>query len=196
MPALDLQPVADQMAAVTAKITDDQLDRPTPCTESDVTTILGHVCGLTVAFRDAARKLEGPTTTTPPADAPQPPPDDWRSALPGQLNELAAAWREDGATEGMTTAGGVQMPAEIMLVVANNELLLHAWDLAVATGQVYDPPAANLEASYAMVSETPDTPEDRHGLFGPVVVVPDDAPLLDRTLGYAGRDPRWSPTDR
>jgi hypothetical protein len=44
-----------------------------------------------------------------------------------------------------------------------------------------------------MVSGTPDDPEARRGLFGPVVAVPDDAPLLDRVLGGAGRDPRWLP---
>jgi uncharacterized protein (TIGR03086 family) len=75
---------------------------------------------------------------------------------------------------------------------ANNELVLHCWDLAMATGRPFEPPEENLQASWQLVSNTPDDPQVREGLFGPVVPVSDGASLLDRTLGQAGRDPHWS----
>lgn len=70
-----------------------------------------------------------------------------------------------------------------------------ARDLATATGQPYEPHPANLEASWLMVSSTPPEPAARAGLFGPVVPVGDDVPLLHRVLAGAGRDPAWSPAD-
>ena len=57
--------------------------------------------------------------------------------------------------------------------------------------QAYDPHPDNLEAAWVMVSSTPDDPAARGGLFGPRLPVPADAPLLDRVLAGAGRDPQW-----
>ena len=94
----------------------------------------------------------------------------------------------------MSKAGGLDMPGAVTGLVANNEVVLHAWDLAVATGQPYAVAPENLQASWQMVDGTPDAPaEEREGLFGPRLPIADDAPLLDRTLAYAGRDPSWKP---
>jgi uncharacterized protein (TIGR03086 family) len=189
--ALDLAPAADQMSTIVAGIADEQLSAATPCEGMDVAAMLAHVQGLSVAFRDAARKVQGPTTSTAPGAAPKDLSSRWRDEIPVALEELAQAWREPGALDGMTTAGGVTLPAEIMLTVADNELVIHAWDLAQATGQPYAAAPENLEASWQMVSNTPDEPEARAGLFGPRIPIADDAPLLDRVLAYAGRDPQW-----
>ena len=190
--ALDLRPAADQMSRVISGIRDDQLDAPTPCVDTDVATMVAHVQGLSLAFRDAARKVDGPTTSTPPQAAAKDLRPGWRDEIPVALDELVQAWQEPGALDGLTTAGGVTMPAEIMLTVVDNELVIHAWDLAKATGQPYAAAPDNLEASWQMVSNTPDEPEAREGLFGPRLPIADDAPLLDRVLAYAGRDPNWS----
>jgi uncharacterized protein (TIGR03086 family) len=189
---LDLQPPADQVVTLLRGVQDDHLDDPTPCPGTSVANLLAHLLGLSIAFRDAARKIDGPTTSTPPDASQAELPDDWRTLLPRHLDELVAAWREPAAWEGHTQAGGVPLPGAVAGEVANNELLLHGWDLAVATAQPFAAAEDNLQSSWEMVSNTPDTPEARDGLFGPVVTVSADATLLDRTLGHAGRDPHWS----
>jgi uncharacterized protein (TIGR03086 family) len=79
-------------------------------------------------------------------------------------------------------------------LVALDELVLHGWDVARASGQPYEVDPASLGAVHGFVAQFsgPGQEESRAGLFGPVVPVPDDAPLLDRVLGMAGRDPSWS----
>ncbi|MDQ1039474.1 uncharacterized protein (TIGR03086 family) [Streptomyces sp. V3I8] len=78
-------------------------------------------------------------------------------------------------------------------VVAADELVVHGWDLAVATGQGYVPDAAALEAAYRMPAASVGDPS-RGSIFGPVVPVPEGAPLLDRVIGPSRRDPGWGPT--
>jgi uncharacterized protein (TIGR03086 family) len=89
----------------------------------------------------------------------------------------------------------VDLPGEEAGLVALDELVIHGWDVARASGQPYDCDPASLEAVHGFVAQFsgPGMEEQRAGLFGPVVDVPDDAPLLDRVIGLTGRDPGWSP---
>lgn len=193
---LDLEPAARRVEELIGGIRDDQLDGRTPCPDYTVQDLLDHVVGLTVAFRQAADKEAGLNTV--PAEeglrqiAATNHDGQWRDTLPKQLAELVQAWRDPAAWEGSATAGGVELPAPVMATVALNELLMHGWDLAKATGQPYDCDEASAQASYAMLAESPESNE-ASGLFGPRVPVPDDAPLFDQALGLAGRDPAWTP---
>jgi uncharacterized protein (TIGR03086 family) len=87
------------------------------------------------------------------------------------------------------------LPGEVAGLVVLDELVVHGWDVARSSGQSYDVDPASLEAVHGFVAQFsgPGQDEMRSGMFGPVVPVPDDAPLLDRVLGMAGRDPGWSP---
>jgi len=74
--------------------------------------------------------------------------------------------------------------------VVSMDMVLHGWDLAKATDQdvTMDPDeVARATANPAPVDEeilrSP-------GVLGPIVPVPDDAPLQDRFLGFLGRDPQ------
>ncbi len=189
--ASDLAPAAAETARIVTGIRDDQLGDPTPCPGTSVAGLLDHLLGLTTAFRMAAAKETPPGG--PSADAENLAPD-WRRRVPGQLDALVAAWRQPGAWDGETEAGGVRMPAGAMGLVALDEVLIHGWDLAVATGQDYRPDAVSTQLCFDFVGDRSDEPADANpGLFGPVVPVPDEAPLFDRLLGRTGRNPGWTP---
>lgn len=77
--------------------------------------------------------------------------------------------------------------------MALDELVLHGWDVDQATGQAYECEPAILEALYQFVAPlaVPGQEAQGEGLFGPVIEVPEGAPLLDRVIGLSGRDPAW-----
>ncbi|MEU7580722.1 TIGR03086 family metal-binding protein [Streptomyces sp. NPDC041068] len=188
---LDLGPQARLVARVAEGITDEHLAAPTPCPAYAVRNLLGHVIGLAEAFRLAAHKEFGPTLDTSPGSlAPDVTPG-WRGELPKALDALAEAWRDPAAWQGMTRAGGIDLPGEVAGLVALDELVVHGWDLARATGQEYAPDEASLEAARALLTPTGEADGESGGLFGEPVPVPDGAPLLDRVIGLSGRDPGW-----
>ena len=196
MPALDLEPATKRLSALVTGVADAQLGDPTPCEGTPVAALLDHLNSFAVGFAIAARKDFEAMGGRPPAASADNLMPDWRTALPARLDELAEAWRAPEAWTGMTKAGSIDLPGEVCGVVALDELVLHGWDLAKATGQPFDVEPDHLEAVHGFVTtfEVPaDAPADANRLFGPPVPVPDDAPLLDRTLGRAGRDPGWSP---
>jgi uncharacterized protein (TIGR03086 family) len=198
---LDLDPAAREVARLLNNVTDDQLASPTPCADTPVAALLDHLMGLSLAFTWAARK------TTPPENGGAEPPGpgqasaehldpNWRTLLPQRLGELVQSWRDPDAWEGMTEAGGVKLPADQMGVVALDELVLHGWDLARGTGQPFtcDPASTTAVLAFTTASAQPEHAAMREGLFGPVVDVPADAPAFERALGFAGRDPAWTPS--
>lgn len=180
---LDFAPQAKLVADLLPGAGEDQLAGPTPCEELNVQDMIDHLVGLTIAFRDAANKSAGPG---PDAHA------EWRAVLPQQLDDLVEAWRAPSAWEGKTEAGGVELPADEMGLVALNELVIHGWDLARATGQPYQPDDTTMAAILDFLRRW-ENPEGTPGLFGPPVPVPGDAPAIDRAVGLSGRDPSWTP---
>jgi uncharacterized protein (TIGR03086 family) len=189
----ELTPATQAMALLVADIGDDQLAAPTPCPGATVADLLDHVGGLCLAFTGAAAKDPATGSQAPSADGSRLGAD-WRARIPERLDRLAAAWKDDGAWAGMTKAGGVDLPGEVAGRVAANEVVVHGWDLARATGHEYACEPGVLQAAYEFVQQAvAQNPDGSEGLFGRPVSVPDDAPLLDRLIGLTGRDPAWRP---
>jgi uncharacterized protein (TIGR03086 family) len=192
----DLTPATEMLAQVVADIGDHQLVAPTPCGKATVADLLDHVDGFCLAFTAAAAKdldggSRGPSANGSRLAA------GWRTRIPIRLARLAAAWNDDMAWSGMTRAGGVDLPGEIGGKVALDEVIVHGWDIAVATGHDYACATGPLQAALEFVRlAVARDPNGSPGLFGPPVSVPDSAPQLDRLLGLTGRDPAWRPANK
>ncbi|MGH3660589.1 MAG: TIGR03086 family metal-binding protein [Micromonosporaceae bacterium] len=199
MLTIDLDPAVREVTRLLDGVTDDHLGLPTPCPDYTVGALLDHMMSLTAAFASAARKSAPDAdggAESPPGEATAAHLDpEWRTVLPRRLTELAEAWRDPAAWEGVTEAGGLTMPAQVMGTVALDELVLHGWDLARATNQSFscDPLSAEVVLAFTSATAEPGRQSSRDGLFGPVVEVPEDASAFDRALGFAGRDPAWKP---
>jgi uncharacterized protein (TIGR03086 family) len=195
MTMVELGPAAERMAGLIEGVPDVLLGGPTPCPKYTLGDLVDHVSSLTLAFTAAARKDTGATRAGRARGDASRLGDDWRDRIPRDLAALAEAWRDPAAWTGMTRAGGIDLPGEVAGMVALDELVIHGWDVARASGQPYDSDHESLEAVHGFVAQMsgPEREQAREGLFGPEVPVPDDAPLLDRVIGLTGRDPAWSP---
>ncbi|MDA3645228.1 TIGR03086 family metal-binding protein [Saccharopolyspora indica] len=185
----DLQPAADRLAALLTGVTDAQLTAPTPCSEYTAGDLIDHISGLSLAFTGAAVKDFSLTAQGPSGDASRLPAD-WRTRIPEQLTAMAGAWADPAAWDGMTQAGGLELPGPVAGLIALDELVVHGWDLAKATGQPFDCDEESLTACLEFVGPAAG---DEEGPFDPPVEVAADAPPLDRLIGLTGRDPGWRP---
>jgi uncharacterized protein (TIGR03086 family) len=167
---------------------------PTPCTEYSVGDVVNHIAfGLLLAHRSGARQEWDPAWT---AEDRAPflvgrPQAEWAQACAEQATATERAWADPAAWEGESHLGGAPMPAAAIGSLMTAEFAVHAWDLAVATGQDLDVPAGLGEV--VLEGVTGMAPMGREGgWFGDPVSVPEDASAFERALAASGRDPGWT----
>lgn len=144
--------------------------------------LLNHVLGEALMMADANRGEAGSNErgdvlgTTPAAT--------W-SAI-GRDN--LASWRTRGLDGDRVYAYGT-FPGQVGILINLGEVLIHNWDLAVATRQRYTLAPEPADLLYGFYSSFPLDGLRAGGQFGPEVPVPPDAPVADRLLGLLGRQP-------
>ncbi len=183
---------------VIAAVRADQLDDPTPCTEMDVRTMLGHL--VAVLDRVATLGRGGDPFTVEPRT---PGDDGWLDAWTSAAHGVQAAWTDDAVLDRPMVLPWVQGPGGDILLSYVSEVVVHTWDLAVAVGATPDWDDDVVDAALAQHAILP--AENRYELFAQVseamgldevavpfadaVPVPDDAPGIDRLVAWNGRDP-------
>ena len=191
----DLGPAAREMTRLVNGVRDDQLGDPTPCTRYTLGDLLQHVRGLAEAFTLAGRKEQ-------PSGGSQPPPegdatllpDDWREETADWLGQLIDTWSDPASWEGSGWIAGFEAPASALGITAANELVVHGWDVARASGQqlVLDDAALAPSREFVAMMSGPGSDEARGEAFGPALPVPVGASSLDAIIAGNGRDPAWS----
>ena len=193
--AIDLGPPARRLAALVARIPDQDLTLPTPCPAYALGDLIEHVGGLAIAFAAAASKERDERTGQPPPGDAARLGADWRERIPRDLKALGLAWQSPDAWLGTTRIAGMDTPAETVGLVLADELAVHGWDVARATRQPYtcEPDVLEAARQFLEMFASPDAPGGAEVPFGPATVLLPEAPLLDRVVALAGRDPSWSP---
>jgi len=182
MDIVDLSPATQRLGDRVGRTPDDKLGWPTPCPSYTVGDLIEHVGRLARAFAAAADKDPGEYGgPPPPGDAARLGPD-WRTRIPRDLATLARAWRQPGAWDGTTRVGGGDGPAAMAGLAAADELVVHGWDLARATGQPYACEPELLAAAQSFLSQfaSSDAPAGPDVAFGPSRALPAAAPQLDQ----------------
>lgn len=181
-----LEEAAGRAVPVVRGVDDDRLGDATPCSEYDVRALLNHLFLVIDNFRVLAAKGTPDFSGTDDVVT-----GDWRGRFEDATALLVKAWAEPGAEEGVT--GGMSMPARTVGLMVLGDLTVHAWDLARATGQDFEPDGdvlAELEPGLAAMA-----PQAREmKVFGEPFPVRAGATAFERVLAVTGRDPGWGPS--
>jgi uncharacterized protein (TIGR03086 family) len=170
-----------------AGVRPEQWANPSPCARWTARDVVEHVVAMhAMILPPVARKLE-------PADDPLTAFQEARAAIEDVLDDPVAA-----LTETDTPAGRLTTEQHVDQVVSD-DLVLHGWDLARATGQdeLMDPldierlwaTAVAIPPELMTKYRTPGAFGEGIEVYGAEVPVPAEAPLQDRLLGLLGREP-------
>jgi uncharacterized protein (TIGR03086 family) len=195
---IDLEPATRRLAELVGNVSDGQLADPTPCPAYTIGDLVDHIGGFALAFTAAANKESQTYGDQGPSGDASRLGDDWRTRIPADLDRLARAWRGPAAWTGMTRIAGMDAPGEIVGLTVADELVVHGWDLARATGQAYEcePELIDAARRFLELIANPDAPAGPDVPFGPPRAAPEAAPPLDQVVALAGRDVRWTSGSR
>lgn len=169
----------------------ESLSKPTPCADYDTRGLLNHVLYWSPRLIVAARK-ESPLPEEGGREATNLVTGDWANRMAEQTGDIAAAFRDPAAWEGMTSLAGGRLPAGMLGQMAVCEFVLHGWDLATASGMPFQPSQEVADAALTVMRAIGEGGR-KMGAFGPEVPVPETASSLERAIGLSGRDPAWTP---
>jgi uncharacterized protein (TIGR03086 family) len=173
--------------AVTS-VPDDAWQRRTPCEQWNVAQVAQHAAGDQMAY---ALKITG---AGGPEFDPFAPDGELESGLVERaVTASAAAWATVpvDAAEVAVPLPPFSLPAWMAAGAGALDAAVHAWDIAVATGQPspLNPP---LAAYLLSVAEQIVEPVRAYGMYAAALTPPVDCDEVDALLAYLGRRSDWA----
>ena len=179
------QAAVDSLRPIIAAVRTDQMDLPTPCSEWNVRHIINH--HLKVA--ECTLSLLAGTGFVNPMDVDHPLPSEGApAAFEAATSAVLEAVKAPGAAELVIETPIMAMTPDQLLMQVFADLMIHKWDLAKATGQDTAMDAGLAEICYNLMDSQIEGGRQM-GMFGPAVVVREDASVQDKLLGLTGRNP-------
>jgi len=169
---------------VASAVTPEQLDDPSPCTEFTVRGVFNHMIGGAGFF---AAQFRGEAPPEAPPEGTDLAGDDPVVTFTAAMEALGASTRVPGALDRTVVAPFGEVPGDVAGRFLALDGMVHAWDLATATGQVYDPPEDVVVEVLAFARQAI-VPEMRGGgAFAAEVPAPPDASPLEQLITFTGR---------
>lgn len=187
----DLHDAALEAAsAVIDGVPDGAWDGPTPCREWSVRAVVGHLAWgnqVLAAALGGAPFQEPAGGRTVPLRPPLP------AAYRATVEEVRRALRSAGTVDTVAFPSG-PVPLSAGLQTRVQDLVVHCWDIAVATGRTLCIDDELVRAAERTARERLAAGALSAGQFAPPGNVAAAASTLDRLLLTVGRDPRWRPS--
>lgn len=117
--------------AAAARVAPDQWDRPSPCAEWTAREVLGHVTWGTLAVAARAAGEEPPREASEAEIAG----DDPYASFVAAREAVLGALDHEGVLQTVAETPFGEMPIDTFLGIYTLDPLVHAWDVATATGQ-------------------------------------------------------------
>ncbi|MFJ3669289.1 TIGR03086 family metal-binding protein [Streptomyces sp. NPDC090106] len=180
----------DYLREVVAAVPAEAWGAPTPCSEWTARQVLNHAridqqgYGLAIG---GGRPGSDPFA---PADALAADPSAELDAVLRMVADAYAALPADA--EDVPTPLG-PMPLGQAAAAAAMDAAVHAWDIAVATGQDRPLTAELADGIRPVADRLADRLRDSYGVFAPALDVPEGAGSAEALLAFLGRDPHWKP---
>jgi uncharacterized protein (TIGR03086 family) len=175
---------------IVARVNADQLDLPTPCDRWSVGDLLTHMVGNNNGFAAAARGAPPEATVWDGVDVTDP-----VGEFPASARRVVAAFASVQPLAGTFAVYGFgDVPAGRAVGMHFVDYLAHGWDVAVSVGV---DPGLDEAACAAVLRLGAGWPRDSpavwgpEGVFGHRIEMPENAPVVDRMLGFLGRSPTW-----